>query len=308
MNFLDLYKKIQSLDTPVNESMAPPSGPIQGDGISAYPIGECGMGECGADMPAQQPKQNDSVTMNVNMSGSGEGGIRSLMNILRNIEDKIEPSNDHDDVIIGEPEEVSMKALEDESKWANSADDTEVSDIDAVLPVGNDLASNTGDRNVRKMDMPMAHSISVSESLIKKLTNHYEEVKCRTVTEGDWKPVQYGYGDPETWGGRRPDEDDGGFAHGIERDVDEAEIDLPPELHDKFPSNWFSFTYEFDGNGDLELHKILTYDEESNNMVDVTNHKDVLITPIWEWIEKHDLDNYEDDYMKYAKSHNDDYY
>lgn len=137
MNFLDLYKKIKFLD----EGLAPPSGPIQGDGISSYPVEECS--ECGGDMdmPAHQPhqaQQQDSVNMTVSMNGQGPGGIRDLMNILRNIDDAAdkvqhtpaEPAhvaphhNMHqphgdDELIIGEPvdseeEEVMFSEPEEE--------------------------------------------------------------------------------------------------------------------------------------------------------------------------------------------------
>ena len=66
MNFNDLYKKIATIDSTV--------------------IAESDMEECGGMMPPSMPKQSDSVTMNVSMNGSGEGGIRDLMNILRNLE------------------------------------------------------------------------------------------------------------------------------------------------------------------------------------------------------------------------------
>jgi hypothetical protein len=51
---------------------------------------DCDMTECGGDsapmsMPSH-PKQDDSVSMTVNMSGSGSGGIKDILNILRNIE------------------------------------------------------------------------------------------------------------------------------------------------------------------------------------------------------------------------------
>ena len=73
MNFNDLYRKIASFDKPVSESVD-------------APVEECGMMPT-PPMPST-PKQSDSVTMNVSMNGSGAGGIKDLMNILKNLEEK----------------------------------------------------------------------------------------------------------------------------------------------------------------------------------------------------------------------------
>ena len=66
MNFNELYRKIADIDKQT----------------AADIIEECGMGPMTSSMP-----QQDNVSMNVNMSGSGAGGIRDLMSILKNIED-----------------------------------------------------------------------------------------------------------------------------------------------------------------------------------------------------------------------------
>lgn len=43
------------------------------------------LGECGGDsMPVQS--QNDTVSMTINMSGSGKGGIHDILDVIRNIE------------------------------------------------------------------------------------------------------------------------------------------------------------------------------------------------------------------------------
>jgi hypothetical protein len=122
-NFLDLYKKIQSLDSPLRESMQPPiqaigaapSGPTIGDGGGQLTY-ECdGMPE---NHTHEQPKQQDSVTMSINMNGNGSGGIRDLMNILKNIEQEM-PSNDVDvelnrdnEIITSEPSELDIDNIE----------------------------------------------------------------------------------------------------------------------------------------------------------------------------------------------------
>jgi len=61
---------------------------------------ECGMGPM--SMPSMS-KQQDNVSMNVSMNGSGSGGIRDLMNILRNLEqgaDDHDHSHDDDDIVM----------------------------------------------------------------------------------------------------------------------------------------------------------------------------------------------------------------
>lgn len=271
MNFSDLYKKIVQIDENLTE---------------------CSMGECGMDHsePTAQP---NSVSMNVTMNGSGGNGIRDLINILRNIE-SASSSTHGDDQLFGDPKTASHEEPMIGDGFGNSVDgssDTALLDISAVTPTGDDLASKGKEAPKQAGG---GNPWNVNESAIAaKLEKHYEEVKSRNnVTEG-------------YWGWDPPDDDPEIDAYGIERDVEEVEIDLPQELHSTFPSNLFSFTYEFDHNGDLVLHKILTYSEESDDMVDVTKYKDVLKNPIWSWIEKHDLDNYEQDYIDY---HSDDGY
>ena len=212
MNFLDLYKKIQSID----EGLAPPSGPVQGDGVSAYPVEEC-MGECGEDMsmPAHQ-KQPDSVNMTVSMNGQGPGGIRDLMNILRNIEDDMEidqpaepehevphhdmhkphgddeiiigqPADDEEEVMFAEPEDECNMNFEEEPEMEEEQDNSYANNPDvrkmavaAVVPTGDDLASKGNITAYKKNggDNPMRDPIA--ETLARKLLNHYNEVKTRT--------------------------------------------------------------------------------------------------------------------------------
>lgn len=89
MNFNDLYRKISAIDS---------AQVLKEDGHAQ--IEECGempgmMGMPHGMMGMPQPQQ-DSVSMNVSMNASGKGGIRDLMNVLRNLEDTVsEPSGDH---------------------------------------------------------------------------------------------------------------------------------------------------------------------------------------------------------------------
>jgi hypothetical protein len=97
-------------------------------------VEECGMPGMN-NMPSGMmgtPKQQDNVTMNVSMNGSGAGGIRDLLNVLKDIQGgpEVEPHRDQDaehDVLVGDsydnaPNEVTL-------------------DMDAVIPTGNDIHS-----------------------------------------------------------------------------------------------------------------------------------------------------------------------
>jgi hypothetical protein len=80
MNFRDLAERLRTIEENTAE--------LNIDGTA--PVEECG------DMPPpgavvhEMPPQQDNVTMNVSMNGQGSGGIKSLMDILRNIEAGVE--------------------------------------------------------------------------------------------------------------------------------------------------------------------------------------------------------------------------
>lgn len=146
MNFNDLYKKIATIDSTV--------------------IAESDMEECGEMMPPSMPKQSDSVTMNVSMNGSGEGGIRDLMNILRNLEK--EGGHDH-----GQEPLVGDEGVEEE--YVNQPE-TATADISAVTATGNDLHSQGAEApKVNGGGNPM----QVSEDLVNRLHELYQDVKDR---------------------------------------------------------------------------------------------------------------------------------
>ena len=105
-------------------------------------------------------------------------------------------------------------------------------------------------------------------------------------------------------GGRTPDFKDEPEPYGIKRTIEEAYFELPQQLIGKIPGDGFSFIYEFTHDGDLHIHKIEAYDEETNDMVDVTKYKELLKDSVWAWIEKYDYDNYVNEFL----SQNDDDY
>jgi tetratricopeptide (TPR) repeat protein len=96
------------------------------------PVAECG-GEI-ATIPTNH-KQDDSVSMTVNMSGSGKGGMKDLLDILRDIESTSDkPSIDDTTMIIG----TSDNDQETDEAFANQPRE-KYSTIKDIIKSGNDL-------------------------------------------------------------------------------------------------------------------------------------------------------------------------
>jgi hypothetical protein len=156
MNFQDLMSKLQAIEE--NTEM---------------PTDECG-GMPVAIGHTEQPKQQDNVTMNVSMNGSGAGGIKDLMSILRNIEAGAE--HGEDDVVFGEPGDEHGHAepiidVDMDEVYGNSPAE-QTTGIDAVTPTGDDMASKGAEApKVNGGGNPM------QESLVSKLSQMYEEIK-----------------------------------------------------------------------------------------------------------------------------------
>ena len=170
MNLKDLIAKMTAIDEGKNQSVE----------------------ECGGPMIAHEvPSQQDNVTMNVSMNGQGEGGIRDLMNILRNL-DKEE--HGHEEPIMGDivakmtaaqegPEmEMGEEMGDDGETYANSAHGdagSHVHGIDAVTATGNDLASKGKASPLATAPGTNPLRGPVQEGLVDKLQAHYEEIKMR---------------------------------------------------------------------------------------------------------------------------------
>lgn len=172
MNFQDLYKKIAALDENLestdtytkkdHDTEMDETGMVS---TTDQPLMDREVDECGGMMPGamMSSSQPDSVSMTVNMSGSGKGGIRDLLNVLNNIEQ----GAGHDDkaMVIG-MEEFANKPGE------------EVASLDAVTPAGDDLHSK-GDEAEKVNGGGNPMQPGVSESLVAHLSNLYQEVKSR---------------------------------------------------------------------------------------------------------------------------------
>lgn len=142
------------------------------------------LDECGMDMmPMGAPKQQDSVSMNLSMNGSGAGGIRDLLDILKSLDgeggeesdlgdiiNKMDSDHEgHKDVIIGSEIE----------EFNNSPDTTKNPDpqyapMNRMTATGDDLSSKGAEApKVNGGGNPL------QEQLASRLATMYEEVKAR---------------------------------------------------------------------------------------------------------------------------------
>ena len=144
-------------------------------------VEECGMPGM-ANMPSGMmgtgaPKQQDNVTMNLSMNGSGAGGIRDLMNILKDIQGSTPEPHDHD-ADHGEPlfgDEVEENI--DGNFGSATTQPNEVTlDIDDVVNVGTPI--NGGDHRPRQAGLPSGNP-NVHEGLVNRLADHDNNVKNR---------------------------------------------------------------------------------------------------------------------------------
>ena len=121
MNFSELAEKLKRID----------------EGVESQ-VQECGemsmMGPVGAmpgAMPQQAPAQQDTVSMNVSMNAQGAGGIRDLMNVLKDIQNGPDAGAD---VMSSEPHGVEIDAdpeLDIAMPGNDEADDMQVIDLGA---------------------------------------------------------------------------------------------------------------------------------------------------------------------------------
>lgn len=183
-------------------------------------IDECGMdmpgGMMGMRSPMEAPKQADSVTMNVSMNGSGQGGIRDLLNVLKDIQDS--PSDDMPDDDMGMdidmepdepegPDDTMMKKKLDamggmlDDEFANSVvgdPGPEMGGVDMVTHDGNDIHSSAGKvahttdpaytplgrGETMKLKVADGDTIKIPSGNLKlKLESLYKEILNRDLTE-----------------------------------------------------------------------------------------------------------------------------
>jgi hypothetical protein len=198
MNFNELFQKMRELDAPVAEELkggqkkldVDKDGDIEADDLKdlrAKKVDEELVDECGMMPPMSSPGQQDSVSANISMNASGEGGIRELMNILRNIEHG--GDDEHDmaaaidsmDVMGDEEPEALIDVDEAEGGGFDRASTTpnpQTAPLGAAFPKGNDISSH-GDNERPKVNGGGNPYGVTAESLIPRLSNLYQEVKSR---------------------------------------------------------------------------------------------------------------------------------
>lgn len=203
MNFNELFQKMRELDAPVAEELKggqknldqDKDGDIEADDLKALrdkKVDEELVDDCGMDMPSMSsPKQQDNVTMNISMNGSGAGGIRDLMNLLRDLEDGPDGGNGMDDemgVIIdkmagdeGDSEMPLIGMDETESGGFDQASTTpnpQTAPLGAAFPTGNDISSHGGNERPKVNGGGNPYAMA-AEGLIPRLSSLYQEVKSR---------------------------------------------------------------------------------------------------------------------------------
>ena len=204
MNFNELFQKMRELDAPVAEELKggqkkldqDKDGDIEADDLKALrdkKVDEELVDECGMDMPSMNStKQQDNVTMNISMNGSGAGGIRDLMNLLRDLEDGPEDGgNGMDDemgVIIdkmaGDEGDSEMPLIGmDETEGggfdqASTTPNTQTAPLGAAFPTGNDISSHGGNERPKVNGGGNPYAMA-AEGLIPRLSSLYQEVKSR---------------------------------------------------------------------------------------------------------------------------------
>ena len=221
MNFTELYQRIRSIDEGAPSEATAPGGVIKtknADGTVSYkpkvpgerlsatlPANqaakttdtsdkdktksvneECGNMPVGMMGMSSHQGQQDSVTMNISMNGSGAGGIRDLMSILRNIEGSNNPdvhSHDVSKLFGGDDIEVAFDEEMSDGGFgaASTTPDPTVSGIDAVTDIGAPI--NGGDHRKRQAGLPQG--APMHETLVDRLSALYNEIKEAKEEEFD---------------------------------------------------------------------------------------------------------------------------
>jgi hypothetical protein len=175
MDLKSLIAKMTAIEESEQVSMTSPSDQI----LTGGSVDECGDMPMPGAMAHSDPKQQDNVTMNVSMNGSGAGGIRDLMDILRNLEDG--PGQQ-------EPEEIELAFGETvPGSDATTAPSPEVFPMSAAIPTGDDLAS-------KGVEAPKVNGGGnpMQESLISRLSEMYNEIKEQKTTEAaKWRDAEH---------------------------------------------------------------------------------------------------------------------
>ena len=142
------------------------TGDIKREEVVADGCGMPGMSNMPSSMMGM-PKQQDSVNMNVSLNAAGSNGIKDLMDILKNIDNK--------DQEMEMPIAIGIHDTIEQEEYANEPDEV-YGGIDAVTGSGNDLhkSKDMYKHSYQQGDNPMA-----MESLKNRLGSLYQEIKNR---------------------------------------------------------------------------------------------------------------------------------
>lgn len=164
---------------------------IDGEGTGDIKREEVVADECGmpgmANMPGgmmgmrSTPPQADSINANMSLNASGPGGIKNLMDILRNIEAGSDQQGDDGMMPQGDDDRAVMikklpgfDAMMNSETFANEPDEM-YGNMDSSIRDGGDLnRSKRSFARAQPGDNPMA-----VESIKNKLSSLYEEIKSR---------------------------------------------------------------------------------------------------------------------------------
>jgi hypothetical protein len=165
MNWQELYKKIAFLDQKIEEGSD--TALDQEKDSDDKSVDEDTVEECGPmGTPDSQP---DNVSMNVSLNGSGAGGIKDLMAVLRSIENG---DDDHDMPI----QTIKLGDQAENEAFANEPN-AEYQDINYMTK---DIAGGLNDQHRQyKKEYPGDNPMAVKK-LETKLGQMYEEFKTRT--------------------------------------------------------------------------------------------------------------------------------
>jgi hypothetical protein len=217
MNFQELMQKMVELDQPVQEEKRVEEKKVDEDDMEEgnefsdalakakaagekefevdgkkYQVKEDNTDEaCGLPPPmgssmSMPPKQQDSVTMNVSMNGSGAGGIRDLLNVLKDIQDGPNDDMPGDDMDMGPdaaPDLLLKKKVDSMSDVIDddfsNVPDEQYGDVDMVTGTGDDLHSKGGEApKANGGGNPGNMTFKLPEGPIKvKLENLYKQIK-----------------------------------------------------------------------------------------------------------------------------------
>lgn len=183
MDFKELLKKIDSINE--GEEMFNPFK-VSDETVEEEcgDMEECGMGECGGDMPQPpMPHKQDSADITISLNGHGSGGIRDIMDILKGIEGGAPQHGDEPlgKKLMGGEKPMSVVIGDEYENSVEGGSDTHTFGVDAITQHGDDLSS----KSIEKLKPagggnPMAmHSHKHNESLINHLNALYEEIKAR---------------------------------------------------------------------------------------------------------------------------------